>query len=60
MSSLELVSNIWMALNGGLVKYNETQLLKFYDSDSNGFFSKLCTSFSLDLNGDGWLATKGA
>jgi ligand-binding sensor domain-containing protein len=51
-------NNIWMALNGGLVKYNETQPLKFYDSDSYGYFSKWCKSFSLDLNGDGWLLSE--
>jgi ligand-binding sensor domain-containing protein len=57
---LDNSNNIWMALNGGLVKYNPPQPLKFYDADSYGYFNKWCTSFSLDLNGDGWLATKGA
>ena len=53
-------NNVWMALNGGLVKYSATHIVKFYDSDSYGYFSKWCTSFALDLNGDGWLATIGA
>ncbi len=52
-------NNIWMALNGGLVKYNETQLLKFYDFNTYGYFSSWCKSFVLDLNGDGWLGTIG-
>ena len=56
---LDTGNNIWMALNGGLVKYNPTQQLKFYDSDSYGYFSKQCTSFIIDQNGDGWLTTLG-
>ena len=53
-------NNIWMALNGGLIKYNPLQPLKFYDSGIYGYFAKWCKSFTIDLNGDGWLATIGA
>ena len=52
-------NNIWLSINGGLVKYNETKPLKDFDSDSNGFFSKLSSSFCIDYNGDGWLTTLG-
>ena len=52
-------NNIWMALNVGLEKYNPSQPPKFYDSDTYGYFSKQCSSFTIDLNGDGWLTTMG-
>lgn len=52
-------NNIWMTYNGGLLKYNEFRPLIFFDSDTNGFFSKLCSSFFIDHKGDGWLTTLG-
>ncbi|MBA4406416.1 hypothetical protein C0389_03995 [bacterium] len=51
--------NIWISVEGGLLKYSNTKPLKVFDSDTNGFFSKKCTSFAIDLNGDGWLTTIG-
>lgn len=53
-------NNVWISFEGGLIKYNESKPLKIFDSDSNGFFSKQCTSFVIDKNGDGWLTTFGA
>ncbi len=52
-------NNIWMTYSGGLLRYNEFKPLVFYDSDTNGFFSKLCSSFCIDLKSDGWLTTLG-
>ncbi len=50
--------NIWMSVNGGLIKYNGTTPY-VYDPDTKGFFSKQITSFCIDSNGDGWLSTLG-
>ena len=52
-------NNVWMSVNGGLLKYNYSKPLKVFDSDTNGFFYKQCTSFYIDLKGDGWLTTNG-
>jgi ligand-binding sensor domain-containing protein len=57
---LDSAGNIWMSVNGGLLKYSDTEPLKVYDPDTNGFFSKQCTSFAIDQNGDGWLTTLGS
>ena len=51
--------NVWMSAEGGLLKCSYTKPLKVFDPDTNGFFSKQCTSFIIDLNGDGWLTTLG-
>lgn len=51
--------NVWMSAEGGLLKYSYSKPLKVFDPDTNGFFSKQCTSFIIDLNGDGWLTTLG-
>jgi ligand-binding sensor domain-containing protein len=56
---LDPQGNLWMSVNGGLLKYNDSSPLKVFDSDTNGFFAKQCTSFVIDLNGDGWLTTNG-
>ncbi len=53
-------NNIWMAISGGLIRYNEAaSSIKVYDSDTYGFFSSQSTSFCIDINGDGWLTTLG-
>ncbi|PKL83208.1 MAG: hypothetical protein CVV24_06225 [Ignavibacteriae bacterium HGW-Ignavibacteriae-3] len=56
---LDNSANIWMSINGALLRYSDTAQLKVYDADTEGFFSKQCTSFAIDLNGDGWLTTFG-
>ena len=56
---LDNENNVWMSVNGGLLKYNDSKPLKVFDSDTNGFFSKQCISFYIDLKGDGWLTTNG-
>jgi len=56
---VDSANNLWMCVNGGLLRYTEAGQLKVYDSDTNGFFSKQCTSFIIDQNGDGWLTTFG-
>lgn len=52
-------NNLWLSITGGLVKYNETGTALLYNSDMNGFFSSLSSSFFIDHNGDGWLTTLG-
>ncbi len=52
-------NNIWMAINGGLIRYNDPSSMKVYDSDTYRFFSNQSSSFCIDLNGDGWLTTSG-
>jgi len=53
-------NNIWMAISGGLIRYNDAaSSIKVYDSDTYGFFSTQSSSFCIDLNGDGWLTTSG-
>jgi ligand-binding sensor domain-containing protein len=52
-------NNVWMSVEGGLLKYSYSKPLKVFDPYSNGFFSNQCTSFIIDQNGDGWLTTLG-
>lgn len=57
---LDVDSNVWMAIQGGLIKYSESKPLKVFDANEYGFFSRMSTSFAIDLKGDGWLTTMGA
>lgn len=52
-------NNIWMSIEGGLLRYNDSKPLKVLDSNTYGVASKSCTSFAIDQNGDGWLTTLG-
>ncbi|MCX6170747.1 MAG: PEGA domain-containing protein [Ignavibacteriales bacterium] len=52
-------NNIWIAAKEGLIKYNESKQIKWFNSFDFGFYVKHCTSTALDKNGDIWVATMG-
>jgi ligand-binding sensor domain-containing protein len=52
-------NNIWMATREGLVKYNESKPIKWFNNYEYGFYVTECTSSVLDRNGDIWVTTLG-
>ena len=64
--SLEVVSfnvdsdnNIWIASKEGLVIYNETKQIKWFNTFEYGLYVKHCTSSAIDKNSDVWITTMG-
>lgn len=52
-------NNIWISAVEGLVKYNETMAIKYFNTFDFGFYSKHCSSSIVDKNGDVWVTTMG-